>query len=277
LQTDVATNTSDIASNASDITALQTNLAQKLGATATLTLDGDVSGSASFSSNAATLTVTVSDDFASNAHLSSTYVTNTAFQAYAANNSYVFSELSYTATEGQQSFGGADDNGVTLDYTAGKISVFMNGIMLLAGTDYEAANTTSIWLTDGAAADDVVSVQTYSSATKFVEKDANISTNSTTLSGTSEQVADYFGTGDYRTAKYIVQCTDTDNNYYQSAEVLLIHDGTNVELTQYGSVELTDGSDIMTIDADISAGNVRLKVTPTGTNSVVKVLRLMVV
>jgi len=273
-----ATERAALANTNAYIANVKTIATNRLGETATITLNGVVGGTASFSSNAATITV-LSNTLAANSFVTANYVSNTTFQAYVANNSYVFSEYTYTASNNQQSFSGVDDNGNTLSYISGKTSVFMNGVLLVNGSDYFASNTTSIWLADGAGAGDVISLQAFDSASNFVEKDANISTGSTTLSGTSAQVVDTFGTGDYRTAKYIVQCTDTDNNYYQSAEVLLIHDGTNVEITQYGSVELGAAlpGDIMSIDADISAGNVRLKVTPTGTNSVVKVLRLMIV
>ena len=50
-------------------TTVTTNIGQKLGATATVTLSGDVSGSASFSANAVTVTTTVSDNFASNTYV----------------------------------------------------------------------------------------------------------------------------------------------------------------------------------------------------------------
>ena len=257
-------------------TTLTTNLGQKLGASATVTLTGDVTGSGSFSSNTASFAVSISDDFASNAHLSSTYVSNTAFQSWAANTNYVFSELAYTATAGQQSFTGVDDFGTTLDYTAGKISVFMNGIMLLAGSDYLAANTTSVWLSDGAAADDVVSVQTYTSAQNFIEKTAEIGTASATLSGTTAQTIDTFGTGDARTVKYLVEIEDTVANEFHSMEVLLTHDGTNVVLSEYATVT-TGASELGSVDASITGSTLTVTCTPTVSSSAVKVVKLATV
>ena len=50
-------------------TTVTTNLGQKLGSTASVTLTGDVSGSGSFSSNSLSISVTVDDSFASNANL----------------------------------------------------------------------------------------------------------------------------------------------------------------------------------------------------------------
>jgi len=251
-----------------------TNIDQKLGAGSTVTLNGVISGTATFSSNAMTIS-TSSGSLVANTYLDANYVSNTVFQNYVANNSYVFSDYYYTATASQQSFTGADDLSQTLSYTNDKISVYLNGIQLLQGTDFEAANTTSVWLTEPAAEGDIVSIQAFSSATNFVEKNATIDTNSTTLSGTSAQTVDTFGKGDYRTVKYLVEINDTDNTDIHSFEVLLTHDGTTVVMTQYASVD-TNG-ELGTIDASISGGNVVVQVTPTVTNSRCKVVRTMTV
>jgi len=56
----------------------------------------------------------------------------------------------YTATAGQTTFTGSDDNSATLSYTVGSIQVFLNGI-LLDGSDYTATSGTSIVLNEAAA------------------------------------------------------------------------------------------------------------------------------
>jgi len=56
----------------------------------------------------------------------------------------------YTATAGQTTFTGSDDNSATLSYTAGTIQVFLNGI-LLDGSDYTATSGTSVVLNEAAA------------------------------------------------------------------------------------------------------------------------------
>ena len=48
----------------------------------------------------------------------------------------------------------------TVDYTVGEILVFLNGILLDNGVDYTASNGTSVVLTNGAAADDVLTTDT---------------------------------------------------------------------------------------------------------------------
>tara|TARA_R100000149_G_C5740008_1_gene54553 strand:+ start:170 stop:499 length:330 start_codon:yes stop_codon:yes gene_type:complete len=56
----------------------------------------------------------------------------------------------FVATSNQTTF--------TISYAVGSILVFLNGILLDNGVDYTATNGTSIVLTNGAAADDVVTV-----------------------------------------------------------------------------------------------------------------------
>ena len=71
----------------------------------------------------------------------------------------------YTATAGQTTFTGSDDNSATLSYTAANLMVTLNGILLENGTDYAATNGTSIVLTVGAAAGDELNVIAFKSFT----------------------------------------------------------------------------------------------------------------
>jgi hypothetical protein len=99
-----------------------------------------------------------------------------------------------------------------------------------------------------------------------------IDQTATSLTTTStDQVVDTFAAATYRTAKYLVQFSHPSNSKYHSTEVLLMHDGTTVYMTEYAEVK-TDSS-LGTIDADINAGNVRLLVTPSYTNTGVNVTR----
>jgi hypothetical protein len=72
---------------------------------------------------------------------------------------------SYTATAGQTTFSGADDNAATLSYVQQNLIVTLNGIVLEDGTDYTATNGTSIVLTTGAAAGDELNVIAFKSFT----------------------------------------------------------------------------------------------------------------
>lgn len=73
--------------------------------------------------------------------------------------------FTYTATSGQTAFTGADAAGVTLQYDAGFESVFLNGVRLVAVTDYARTSSGTITLTAGAAAGDTVQITAFSGFT----------------------------------------------------------------------------------------------------------------
>lgn len=71
------------------------------------------------------------------------------------------SRFLYIATDGQTSFSGADDNGITLAYTVGAIDVFLNGVKLISGTDFTATDGSTLTLTEAAAAGDELQVTAF--------------------------------------------------------------------------------------------------------------------
>ena len=72
-----------------------------------------------------------------------------------------FTDFIFTATSGQTTFSGADDNGNTLAYTAANFDVFLNGV-LLDDSDYTATNGTSVVLGSAAAASDILTGKAWS-------------------------------------------------------------------------------------------------------------------
>ena len=68
----------------------------------------------------------------------------------------------YTASGGETSISGADDSGNTLTYTDGEyIDVMLNGVQLIAGTDYNTNTANTISGLSALAASDVVEVMVY--------------------------------------------------------------------------------------------------------------------
>jgi hypothetical protein len=53
---------------------------------------------------------------------------------------------------------------------------------------------------------------------------------------------------------------------FHSTEIVVVHDGSAVTLTQYGTLK---SSNLASFDADISGTDVRLKVTPASSSSTV--------
>ena len=67
----------------------------------------------------------------------------------------------YTATSGQTTFSGADDNAATLGYTVGSIIVTLNGVFLEGGDDYTATDGSSVVLSAGATTSDEVNIYSF--------------------------------------------------------------------------------------------------------------------
>ena len=63
----------------------------------------------------------------------------------------------YTATAGQTSFTGNDDNGIAVSYVDTEyLDVFQNGVKLVAVSDYASTTGTSVVLVQAASADDII-------------------------------------------------------------------------------------------------------------------------
>lgn len=69
----------------------------------------------------------------------------------------------FTATGGETSVSGLDDNGVTLSYLPGKEQVYLNGVLLVRTSDYDASNGTSIASLAALAAGDVLEIISFTS------------------------------------------------------------------------------------------------------------------
>ena len=69
----------------------------------------------------------------------------------------------YTASNNQTSFGGADVNGLSLNYNPNNLFVTLNGLTLRSGVDYLQSNTSYIALTSGALANDEISIVAFGS------------------------------------------------------------------------------------------------------------------
>ena len=89
----------------------------------------------------------------------------------------------------------------------------------------------------------------------------------TTTSTSSNQVLDSILASSVRTLRYIMQVGNSTSGEFHATSLMIIHDGTTVYLTEYGTV-LT-GTSLASFDADINGGNLRILVTPTNASSTV--------
>ena len=85
----------------------------------------------------------------------------TQWIAASAASTAILTVFKYTATAGQTTFTGADDNAVTLAYTAGSAIVTVNGAVMEIGTDVTASNGTSIVLAQAALVNDEVNIYAF--------------------------------------------------------------------------------------------------------------------
>ena len=128
--------------------------------------------------------------------------------------------------------------------------------------DYPKARTFSV--NSGTAAENPTGTVRYSSS-RIIQ----------ILAG--QVVVDTFDINIYRTAKYIVTCEDytLDNKAYWTGQAMLVHYGTNTNMTVYGDVEVGRNSMLPILESDISSSNVRLKVTTSSDQQVVTVHRVL--
>ena len=117
-----------------------------------------------------------------------------------------------------------------------------------------------------------VGIGTTSPSAKLQIEEVGIDTTTTSTTATTQVAIDTMAAATFRSAKYTIQVTNSTDSTYHITEILLIHDGTTPQITEYGTI--FTGSAEATFDADISSGNVRLLATPSTTDSMTfKVVR----
>ena len=100
------------------------------------------------------------------------------------------------------------------------------------------------------------------SQTTIIKLDAATATTTTT----SESDIDTFSASVFRSAQYQIQITQ--GSAYHVTTLNVLHDGTNVYLSEFGTIRTTNDS-LATFDADINSGNVRVRATPSASTSTV--------
>ena len=139
-----------------------------------------------------------------------------------------------------------------------KFSVDKDGDIYAAGNLTLEGNTTF----NGAGSfEDSVSIQTQPNGAGVYEDNTQLQSSYVTLTaGTSTATTiNTFAAATFVTGKYLVQIKQGAN--YHATEVLLLHAGGSVYLTEYGTVY--NASIIGTIDANITGADVNLTLTPT--------------
>ena len=182
--------------------------------------------------------------------------------------SYIYQPSSSTTT-----FSDSDINGNVLTYDIDKLEVYINGARVVTGLDYTANNGTSVVLI-GQSLDSGDTIEIVSLAAAALVDPGVAATDSDLTTTSADQIVDTFSKTSFRTVKYVAQIEHDSSSSYHAEEILLTHNGTNVAMTTYGRILLD--SNLGTFDADIAGDTVRLKFTPTKTNTSTKLRKIQV-
>ena len=174
-------------------------------------------------------------------------------------------EFDYTATAGQTTFTGSDNDSQTMAYTAGRIDVYLNGSRLNVTDDYTATNGTSVVLAAGAQAGDslvVVAHGTVNLASNILSGDLDLAgnelildaDNDTTITADTDDQIDIkiagaddfqFTANDFTALSGSVISTDTINETTSASGVTI-----DSVLLKDGAVDVNGTSDGIILDAD---------------------------
>lgn len=86
--------------------------------------------------------------------------------------------------------------------------------------------------------------------------------NSQTINGIENPtVFDTINTSVWRTVKYMIQISHALSNVYKSTEINIVFDGSNQNITEFGTVSNSQ-DEIATISASLNSGIISMTVTP---------------
>jgi len=101
---------------------------------------------------------------------------------------------------------------------------------------------------------------------KLQVEEYGVDTTTTSTTATTQVAIHSFAAATFRSARFTVQVTNSTDSTYHTSELLLIHDGTTANITEFG--EIHTGSAVeATFDSDVNSGNVRLLATPASTDT----------
>jgi|TARA_B110000285_G_scaffold30359_1_gene31042 hypothetical protein len=95
---------------------------------------------------------------------------------------------------------------------------------------------------------------------------ASTITSTVTSNSTAQTVLVTFLKTAFRSAKYTIQIANSTDSTYHVSELLLTHNGTTPQITEYGTIYTGAAVDAI-FDADISGNDVRLLATPASSDS----------
>ena len=162
---------------------------------------------------------------------------------------FFFQDFEYDGSDGSSSnrtFSGTDNLGETLQYSANRLLVFKNGLLLRNGTDYSATNGTSVTLTSSAANSDIIRITSFTGSYEGVAGATQASTTQWTKTGAGS-IYNHDTTGG------VVINSDQNGVITQPASgygIQLESDGSNIYLNTGG----TSNKVFINGDLDLASG-----------------------
>lgn len=97
--------------------------------------------------------------------------------------------------------------------------------------------------------------------------------NRVTINGIENPtVFDTIDTTEWRTVKYFIQFSKISEEYFKSTELNIVFDGTNANISEFGTVSNYPG-EIATISASLNSGIISMTATPSLTPITVRFYR----
>ena len=110
---------------------------------------------------------------------------------------------------------------------------------------------------------DEITVKAQTNSTGSYANATNLASEVVTIQAGSSaaKVLDSVTAGTYTTYEYLIQAKQASNGYIHSTKILLVQNGSDIFMTEYGTVYSNDI--LVTFDADHNSGNFRLLATKT--------------
>jgi hypothetical protein len=134
---------------------------------------------------------------------------------------------------------------------------YIDNLSILSSTASTSISTGALIVSGGVGIGGTLNSSVISISSTFDILASNLTTSGISLN----QVAHSVNASSYRTLKYTIQVTSGSD--YNAQEILLLHDGSSVYMTEYAQILAGSGLTLSTFDSDINSGNVRLLVSPT--------------
>jgi len=186
-----------------------------------------------------------------------------------ANDTIVNADINSSAAIAITKLAASTISGISLGNNLNSLSTSSGGGLTISSTTYNgsASGTITIDTSVVSTLSDSQTLQNKTLSSPVINSIYDLlSATLTTSATTADQILHSISATTYRSVKYLVQITSSTS--YHVVEIVLIHDGTTVIISEYGRV--MTGSSLSTFDADINGGNLRLKVTPTNAATVYK-------